>query len=170
MHYKWIGAVFIVISCGGFGFLLTLMHKREEEALRQLAGILEFMVCELNYRMTPLPELCRQAGLQGKGVLKEIFLRLSEELDYQIAPDVAACMEKSLSSSETLPAKTRELLCMLGNLLGRFDLDGQIKGLQFVRECCLSAIQTLTADRDVRLRSYQTLGLCAGAALVILFI
>jgi len=28
----------------------------------------------------------------------------------------------------------------------------------------------MSKDRDVRLRSYQTLGLCAGAALAILFV
>ena len=58
----------------------------------------------------------------------------------------------------------------LGRTLGRFDLDGQLIGLENARRDCRRAVDALSENRDNRLRCYQTLGLCAGAALAILFI
>ena len=62
------------------------------------------------------------------------------------------------------------ILSELGESLGRFDLPGQLKGLEAVRRKCLMELEALGRNRTERLRCYQTLGLCAGAALVILFI
>lgn len=169
MNLKWVGAVFVILSCGGFGFYLTTVHKREEKMLRNLLGVLDYMECELQYHLTPLPDLCRQAAKQGDGVLAKIFFRLADELESQISPDVQSCMGVTLAVSGTLPGKVLENLKFLGNSLGRFDLEGQIKGLESVRSHCRHDLQALEKDKDVNLRSYQTLGICAGAALVILF-
>lgn len=170
MAYKWIGAGCILISCGGFGFLLALLHRQEEAALRQLIAALDFMECELQYRLTPLPELCRQAAGQVTGPLAALFHKLGEELDYQMAPDVNWCMGTALAHCGGLPDHTRIMLNQLGKTLGRFDLQGQIQGLESVRADCRRMLDTLSRNRESRLRSYQTLGLCAGAALAILFI
>lgn len=170
MNYKWIGAILIVLSCGGFGICLASGHRREETALRQLVSALDYMECELQFRLTPLPDLCRQAGSEGKGVVREVLLKLASELEAQVAPDVASCMRTALSSAGDVPARTKDALTMMGQSLGRFDLPGQLKGLDAVRSSCRRELEELTNNRDVRLRSYQTLGFCAGAALAILFI
>lgn len=170
MEYKWIGALLIIAGCGGFGFALAAGHRREELCLRQLIGALDYMECELQYRMTPLPDLCRAAGSESKGVVGKILLRLSQELDDQISPDVASCMRAAMVNQDTVPAHTQENLKLLGNSLGRFDLTGQLNGLEAVRANCRLHLSELTQNRDTRLRSYHTLGICAGAALAILLI
>lgn len=170
MEYKWIGAVLIIFGCGGFGFSLAANHKREENALRQLIGALDYMQCELQYRMTPLPDLCRSAGQEARGIVAKVLLRLSQELESQISPDVASCMVAAMRDVEFIPPHTRENLNLLGNSLGRFDMNGQLNGLESVRANCRRHLSDLSENRDSRLRSYHTLGLCAGAALAILLI
>lgn len=160
----------IIISCGGFGFSLAAAHRREEAALRQLISALDLMECELQYRLTPLPELCRQAALDNTGCVREVLLKLSVELDSQISPDVESCMNAAVSAVAEIPNHTRNALLSMGRNLGRFDLSGQLKGLEQVRASCRRQLETMNVNREPRLRSYQTLGLCAGAALVILFI
>lgn len=169
MSYKWIGAVLIIVGCGGVGFSVAAGHRKEEMLLRQLIRVLEYMECELQYRLTPLPELCRQAGREVGGVLREIFLNLSREMDWQTSPDVCSCMTAAIKKSRDMPTSLRRQLLQLGHMLGRFDLTGQLRGLQSVRENCEAELKKLEKNKDVRLRSYQTLGLCAGAALAILF-
>lgn len=170
MSYKWIGAVLIVMACGGFGMRIAAAHRREEASLRQLISALDLMECELQYHLTPLPDLCRQAGEESRGCIKPVLTALAAELEAQIAPDVASCMQAALARSGDIPIKTRGLLLLLGRSLGRFDLPGQLKGMEAVRSECRRVLSELTSNKEVRLRSYQTLGFCTGAALAILFI
>lgn len=95
---------------------------------------------------------------------------LAAELEWQTEPDAASCMDSVLKRTQTLSARSRRLLHQLGKTLGRFDLEGQLQGLQATCSACIAASNSLREDRTVRLRSYQTLGLCAGAALAILFL
>lgn len=170
MNIKWIGAMFIIIACGGFGFSLASAHRYEEKNLYLLIGALDYMQCELQYRLTPLPDLCRQVAKQASGCIQALFLSLANELEDQISPDASHCMAAAISKTENLPAKCREAVQALGKTLGRFDIEGQIRGLEAVRSMCRRYVDEMSNGREVRLRSYQTLGLCAGAALVILFI
>ena len=170
MNLKWMGAVLIVGGCGGFGFLMAWNISREVAALRRLIGILDYMSCELEYRMTPLPELLRKATVAQGGSVKEALTALAEELESQIAPDVSSCMKAALRKTPELPKRVRMILQELGISLGAFDLPGQLKGLDAVRQNCSLALSELEQNRVQRTRSYQTLGLCAGAALAILFI
>lgn len=159
----------IVAGCGGFGFSLTVGFKKDETALRQLLAALDFMQCELQYRLTPLPDLCRMAGTEQRNSIGKFFVILSQELESQVSPDVASCIRAALSCAEALPKRAVKALELLGTSLGRFDSEGQIRGLEAVRAFCRSELEQMETNRDVRLRSYQTLGLCAGAALAILF-
>lgn len=170
MMYKWIGAILIVAGCGGLGFSLAAAQVREEKLLRQLISALDYMECELQYHLTPLPDLCRQCSQNARGSISAVFQTLSEELAAQIAPDVGSCMRVSLEQVSDLPHSVRNILDMLGRCLGRFDLTGQLKGLEAARGECRRTLKNLTANKEPRLRSLQTLGLCAGAAIAILFI
>ena len=169
MNYKWIGAILVIAGCGGLGCSIASKYRQKERQLRQLMDALRYMESELQYRLTPLPELCRYAGKACSGILRDVFLNLSRELNWQTAPDACSCMNAALKRSRDLPPSLRRLLLQLGHTLGRFDLQGQIKGLQSVQASCETELDKLAQNRDIRLRSYQTLGLCAGAALAILF-
>ena len=92
MDCKWIGAILIVASCSGCGFVVAAGKRREESLLVQLADILQFMEAELQYRLTPLPELCRMAAGEGKGILRVVFRNLYRELTWQKLPDAGSCM------------------------------------------------------------------------------
>lgn len=170
MNIKLIGAIFIVMGCGGFGFSMAASHRKEARTLRSLIAVLDFMECELQYRLTALPYLCRQAASETTGILRNFFTVFSQELEDQISPDVVSCMRSALGSCGTIPKITRECLEILGQSLGRFDLQGQLRGLEAVRQHCRQKLNGLEHNKEVRLRSYQTLGLCAGAALAILLI
>jgi stage III sporulation protein AB len=170
MSLKLIGALFVILGCGGVGFSYAAAHRREEQNLRHLASALDFIECELQYRLTPLPELCRMAAQENHGCIKDVLMTLGEELENHSSPDVLSCMNVVYASVKDIPKRTRNALDVMAQSLGRFDLEGQLKGLSLVRSTCRRYLEELSANRDVRLRSYQTLGLCAGAALAILLV
>lgn len=170
MILKLVGAILVIVGCGGVGFRIAANHRREEAILRQLIGILDYMECELQYRLTPLPELCRQATKEFTGSLGKVFWELYVEIEAQISADMEICMTSAIERVGKIPPSAKEELLLLGKTVGRFDIEGQLKGLEFVRQDCRRKLDALTYNRDTRLRSYQTLGLCAGAALAILFV
>lgn len=170
MTIKLIGAMLVCTGCGGFGFAMAAAHRREEQTLGQLLLALEFMECDLSCRLTPLPQLCRATANAVSGPVHTFFLSLAQELEAQLAPDAACCVRAALKQQPGLSRELNVQLTELGNTLGRFDLPGQLRGLASARNRCHLALEELRANRDNRLRSYQTLGLCAGAALAILFL
>ena len=169
MTVKLIGAFLICAGCGAFGFSMAAACRAEEQAMRQFLRALEFMQGELSYRSPPLAALSRSAATIVSGPVQRVLLAFSGELDRQVAPDVHLCMDAALLQlrlPETLSAAFGEL----GNTLGCFDLPGQLRGLEHAKENARQVLQELTEKRKNHLRSYQTLGLCAGAALAILFL
>ena len=170
MNYKWMGAMLIVAACGAVGFGLAGAYRREEQTLGQLMGALDYMICELRYRLTPLPELFRLAAEESRGWVAAALKESSEALNRQTEPDAEGCIRASLERMAGLPGKTAEAFGVLAAGLGRFNLEGQLQGLEAARSHCRRELDMLRSGREARLRSYQTLGLCAGAALAILFV
>ena len=163
------GAGCIVAGSGAFGFAMAAASRREERQLRQLLGALEFLSCELSYRLTPLPNLCRGAAEGRGGAVSEFFRDLAKELEKQTEPDAQSCV-RSIQARMELPASVRRILVELGQTLGRFDLPGQLRGLELSIRETEQALRIIREGAPERRRSWQTLGLCVGAALAILFV
>ena len=170
MSMKLVGAVLIIAGCAAVGLYLSTSYKREEDALRQLISVLDYMGCELQYRLTPLPVLCRDAAAESSGCISTVMLNLANELDSQVNPDASTCMSAAIARMNRLPDKPKKLLLRLGGSLGRYDMMGQLRGIENTRQLCRKELEEFTRDRTTRLRNYQTLAICAGVALTILFI
>lgn len=170
MEYQWIGAVLVIGGCGGFGFSVAREAIRQEKLLRQLLDNLDYMESELRCRLTALPELFQLCAMRSGGCLKRLFLDIAAELDKRSEPQVEMCLRKALDGQSAIPGRVRKRIYQLGKNLGRFDLEGQLRGIENAREGCKRELRELERDRQQRLRSYRTLGLCAGAALAVLLL
>ena len=170
MSFKLIGALLVIASCGGCGFMMATHLKSKIRQLQVLIEALNHMEYELQCRCTPLPQLCRQAGEQGNGKVRKILLHVAEELESQIAPDAERCMACVLDKLSDVDPTLYAHFMQLGRTMGKFDISGQLKALDAVRHACATDLEELLKNKDQRLRSYQTLGLCAGAAVAILFV
>lgn len=170
MILKIIGSICIILSCGGFGYYLAWQHLKEEKCLREMIYVLEYMECELRYRLTALPTLLYNCSNETNGVIAVVLRSLACELEKQVSPDVDSCMSAVVACIKDIPVLTKRTLLVLGKQLGRFDLTGQVQCLDGVKQTCHRYMEVLSNERQTRLRRYKTLGLCAGAGLVILFI
>ena len=101
MSIRFLGAILIIAVCGGFGFRLAAAHRTDLLYLRNLVSVLDYMECELNYRLTPLPKLCRQAAGEHPKTIGPFFMQLADTLDSQICADVSVCVAAVL---ENFPA------------------------------------------------------------------
>ena len=165
-----VGAGLIISSCGAFGMAMAVQYRREIAMLRQFIGVVEYMQREMVYHLSPLPELCRGAAAQTNGSLRKLLEETAWEMESQIAPDVSSCMDAAQEKVGALPVSTQKAVNQLKVSLGIFDLPGQQEALASVHHFCEDLQADLEANKAQRIRNYQTLWLCAGAALAILLV
>ena len=137
--------------------------------MQQLIDAFAYMEYELSFRASPMPELLRNISIEN-GTLKQYFSALADELEGQISPDVACCVDAALTRFNDLPELVRIGIKQFGRTAGCFDIDGQIKEIISVKEQCTSLLANYTKNQEMRLRNYRVLTLCAGAAIVILLL
>lgn len=146
---------------------MAASYRAQERQLRQLLQSLDWMECELTCRATDLPLLFFGAAERFRGSLGDLFSAMARSLSARAAPDAACCMQEAMACV-SLPRKVRDTAAALGTSLGEFHLEGQLRQLRGVRADCARILEEHTNNRDNRVRSYQTLGLCGGLALAIL--
>ena len=167
---KWVGAICIFTACTSVGFSIAFKQIREIKMLEQWIRIAHRIEKEIGYYGKSIPDVFRMISYEEKGELAQVFLRTAIEMENQIYPDASQCLSIAVAKTERLPGSILELLDFLGNELGKYNLDEQLKGIAQISTIAMEKRNQLCKDRVKRIRGYQTLGLCAGAALVILFI
>ncbi len=167
---KIIGAVFVMAGCTVVGIYLAASYRHQERELKRLIKALEYMECELPYRLTRLPELCYAAGEYAGGVIGHSLSSVAERLRKKIAADPFDCVREVIVESDQIPSQVASVLLNLGKSMGRFDLAGQMKGISAAKQECQMYLQQLLEEKAGNLKSYQTLALCAGAAITIILI
>jgi len=167
---KIVGAIFIIFACGSVGFQITAAHKKTEKAMRQLLAGIELISQELQYRMSPLPLILKKAAENTNGTAAQFFAQLSDEIDKQVQPNISHCVEEIIASLQDTSDLVKDGMTLLGKSLGAFDIEGQVRALDSVHNECSAMLSSITNNQDVRLRNYQTIALCAGIAVAIIFI
>lgn len=170
MSYKLIGAFLIIVGCGSIGFRMARERIMLEKNIRYLLSALDHMLLELQYHFLPISKLLRLAAEKSGGMIKKLLLLIAEEVDSQIAPDAECCIRAALAKVGKLPHQIRLAFEKLGAVLGNYDIEGQVKSLEAVRKQYSTILEDLMNNKDSKIRGYQTLGLCAGAAVAILLI
>lgn len=170
MSLKWIGAILVLAGCGGIGFFMAVNYKKEVSALQELIAVLDHITGELTYRMSPLADTFYKVASMADGSIAALFRELGAEMEKQISPDAESCMAVVLCRRRDVPQYAQQALAELGRSLGRFDLEGQLREIAAARQNCSKQLDKLTEQKEDRIRQYQTLGLCAGAAAAILLI
>lgn len=170
MTVKLVGACLVLLGCSSFGFLIVGNAVGEIYALRNFICAIDYMICDLQYKSTQLPTLCKNVATATKGTVSRLFRLLSHELEASQSLDVTVGMKAALSHCQDLPTKTFRLAESLGQRLGVFDLDGQVRILETVRQEAVLTLNACEEGHDARSRSCRTIAVCAGAAIVILLI
>ena len=169
MIIRILGAVLLITGCGSFGFLMGIHYRKEIQMLRLLLTSLQEMEWELKYHLSPLSVLCGIGANASKGVLREVFCELQYQLESGMCSEISGCMNGIIQKND-ISFRCRKCLKELGRSLGRYDLEGQLQGLASVYDQAKTYLEELDMHRAERVRSYQTLALCAGTALAILLV
>ena len=160
----------IVGGCGGCGFSMASEYRVAEQSLRQLQNALEILQCEIQFRLTPLPEICVILRNACPGPVGAFFEALRRQLLLPDAGEFHVCAGAAASQVRELPGACKKILLELCGTLGRYDTEGQMRAIVAAKDECLRNLEEIRAGQAGRVRSYKALGLCGGAALAILLL
>ena len=169
MIIKILGAGFILAGCSGLGISLAASYKKEVAALKDFLNILDLAECQLQYKNQCLPDLLKDISV-NKSPVSMFFKTLSEELESQVQPSVPHCVPIALKKHPNIPTSTKILIEKFGQTLGSFDINGQLLEIQAIRTEANGIYEQLKEQQSDKIKNYKTLSVCAGAAIVILFI
>ncbi len=166
--YRMIGIVLVLAGAGSVGVSKALQYVRAVRQLRQLRGALEYLKCEINYTMTPLPELCKGAAQRNRGSIGAFFAAYGEHLSAMGNATHAVARAMDETKGLLLPDDAKFALLELGGVLGSYDLEGENRILQLCAQRINAALERYEAEKRPLAKSYAVLGFCTGAALVIM--
>ena len=169
---KLAGALLLMTGAACLGFGAAAQLKARVNCLMAFTAALEQMERELGFRLTPMPELMSKLSHTAAAPADLFFARCREEMAQLGMRTFGELWRTALNDEPELllePAE-RQILASLGDVLGRYDADGQRQALATaiaeLGECLRQARQ----ERDRLGRVYATLGLGAGAMLVIILL
>ena len=163
------GALMVAGGMSTLGFLAAGGLGRRVRTLRALAGALELMERELSFRLTPMPELLEGLAKRAPPPADRLFARCRAGLADLGERSLGELWREGLAEFP-LKGDERLLLEGLGEVLGRYDGEGQRSALREARSALEGMLEEAQAER-VRLgRVYQVTGTAAGAALAILLL
>ncbi len=165
---KGIGAVLVIFACTACGFSVAGSFRCLEAALRETVKALELMHCQMEFGLTPLPELCASLCAGCTGSVGRVFEALGKELAQADAADVKTCMANALHQHPQLPDPCSESLERLSETLGKTDLMSQLQSIKLEKEVLQRELEEIQMNQPARLKSYRALGICCGIALAIL--
>ena len=123
------------------------MRRQQAQTLALIDALLRIRH-ELQYRLTPLPEIFAQTCTVG----------------YACRQALAQTRGLSLSSA------ARGTILSLFDSLGRYDLEGSVQALDLALSRLREEVKALQNSAAARCRTYLTLGVCTGLAAAVILI
>ena len=167
---KLMGAVMIVSASSWVGLRAAFCARRLDRQLKELSAAFTLMECELRYSGQRFAPLCRMLAARSGGTVGAFFGRIAADAEQPDYEPVGETVRAAKLTNLILPPSTLLSLERLIDGFGRYDLEGQIKQLQLAAKEVEKQSAQLREGLDNRCRTYELLGICTGAAVMILVI
>lgn len=125
---------------------------------------------ELQYRMTPLPDVFHLLGEGRNPQIADLFSRIAAELHAAEICSVGYACRCALRQTHglCLSSGAREALLTLCDSIGKYDLDGNLRLLDLTLQRLRDEANALQAGASARCRTYISLSVCTGLAAAVI--
>ena len=165
---KTLGIIFIMVSAVSAGIRIGSVLKSKCMHLQYLLDALLLFKNELTYSAKPLPELCAVISNSAQGNVKEMFADISDQMQNNRWLSFKTALEHALNR---YPDDTsEETLLELASSIGQYDLQAQIGGIDLAMIRIRQLLRSMESERSMKSKTYKTLSICAGLAVVILLL
>ena len=130
---KIIGGSVVICSSFVLGYILSTNLSIRSCELRQLQNILEYFENEIKFLSSKLTEALEKSSKMGNGAIAKIFTDTSYKLKECYGTTVEDEWERAVLLNRKkmqLANEDIEILLSFGKILGKSDLEGQIKNIK----------------------------------------
>lgn len=168
---KLIGAVIVMFAATMIGFAQAAQYARRPRQIRQLIHALQRLETEMAYGFTPLPEALLRIAGQLEPQLAAMFRTAAEPLLTATGKTAGESWREAVHTcgkQTALSGNEREILSQLSYTLGVSDRDDQAKHLRLAVSLLQVEEQSAWDDQRRYEKMWRSLGVLAGAFIVIL--
>ena len=145
------------------------MRRQQAQTLALIDALLRIRH-ELQYRLTPLPEIFAALGGSRNREIAEFFSRLAALLSSAQTCTVGYACRLAQTRGLSLSSAARGTILSLFDSLGRYDLEGSVQALDLALSRLREEAKALQNSAAARCRTYLTLGVCTGLAAAVILI
>lgn len=154
------GCVLLIAGGGALGWAAGERLRERTEELDGLCAGLSAMGRELEFYQTSVPDAWRVAASSARGTAAEFFAACVQAYDGgEVRRIEDAWRQGADRRLKTLAGEERGVLAVLGEVLGRYDLDTQRRALD---QCC-ARLEAARAESREEWRRQKRLHLVLGA-------
>lgn len=167
-----LGVGFVALAAGAVGFGFARNVKLQCTQLDALVWALETMQGEMSARLTPLPELFLLLGSSGQKDVSLFFRTAGMALTTPPGCTVPVAFKRGFAASANFrPGEQAvQALYALASGLGRLELERQLAAIEQAKGAVTRELLSVQAQKQARVRSYGTIGVCAGLALAVILL
>ena len=163
----------LLLTAGGAALgMAACAHLGERVAcLRAVVGALELMERELTFSLTPMPELLAGLARRGAPPVRPFFAQCARELDELNGHTLCQIWQEAAAAHlGVLSGEDLAILLPLGAVLGRYGGEDQRLAVAQAADGLRRQLDCAVVEQRRQRRVYGTLGVSAGAFLVIILL
>ena len=161
----------IIVICTVLGNRKANTFKARELELKNMENALQIVISKIEFTYEPITEIFNEISkmvyLERNNIFKQTNLNLQENRNKSIDE---AWTEAVQEDENNLKEEDKEIIKMLGRLLGKTDKEGQIAEIQVTRNFLNTQILRAEEEKKKNTKLYKTLGTVIGCGIgIILF-
>lgn len=167
------GLICMIAGGAGVGYSMSVQVGRRYHQLQELQRMAAFLMGEITYGNTPLPDGMEQIGKRLEEPFSSFMKKLSMELRAANPVSLQEIFDRLVwqeLKATALTPKDLEMLSRLGKSLGYLDRDMQIRTMKLYETELIQEMQDTHHGMAEKKKLCRTLGIMGGLFLAILLL
>lgn len=173
MLLRVVGSVIVIAASTAAGYIFSRNLRHRPQELRELQGLLQVFENEISYMSSVLKDAFSRVHESSISVVGEFFKYTVEELNKNKSMNASLAWEtavRNVIKRTSLNGEDEKILISFGTLLGKSDIEGQLKNIKLTINQLKLQESKAEQDRAKNETMYKHLGMLAGAAIVIILL
>lgn len=174
MYVKIIGSVMVIVSSSLIGFKMNENAKSRIEELKTIKNIVTMLRGEIKYNNATVSEALKKIAEKTSGNFKTFLLGTADELIKNQAAGMDKIWSKKVKeafkSNTCLTKKDLNDFALLGNSIGKYDVESQIKAFDLFLEEMNEKIEIENQKAMSDGKLYKCMGIMAGVFIVLMIV